>query len=122
MVASAKSETKDLAGICAHAPPLSYTHPDPAQADHARNTCNAMPAPPAVVLQKIFWPQLVVLMNMRISQYLVWSQSFCNAGAERNLEGIEEINMLRKDQVKRLSDNNAQGQAKFVASLFQIAA
>jgi IS6 family transposase len=42
--------------------------------------------------------------------------------AERTLEGIEAVNMMRKGQVKRLSGNNAQGQAKFVASLFQIAA
>ncbi|MEA2176251.1 MAG: transposase, family [Blastocatellia bacterium] len=42
--------------------------------------------------------------------------------AERTLEGIEAINMMRKGQVKRLSGNDAQGQAKFVASLFQIAA
>jgi transposase-like protein len=42
--------------------------------------------------------------------------------AERTLEGIESVNMRRKGQVKRLSGNDAQGQAKFVASLFQIAA
>jgi transposase-like protein len=42
--------------------------------------------------------------------------------AERTLEGIESVDMIRKGQVKRLSGNDAQGQAKFVASLFQIAA
>jgi transposase-like protein len=42
--------------------------------------------------------------------------------AERTLEGIEAVNMIRKGQVKRLAGNDAQGQAKFVASLFQIAA
>ena len=42
--------------------------------------------------------------------------------AERTLEGIEAMNMMRKGQVKRLSGNDAHGQAKFVASLFQIAA
>jgi transposase, IS6 family len=42
--------------------------------------------------------------------------------AERTLEGIEVMNMMRKGQVKRLAGSNAQGQAKFVASLFQIAA
>jgi IS6 family transposase len=42
--------------------------------------------------------------------------------AERTLEGIETMNMMRKGQVKRLSGNDAQGQAKFVASLFGIAA
>jgi transposase, IS6 family len=42
--------------------------------------------------------------------------------AERTLEGIEAINMMRKGQVKRLDKSDAMGQAKFVASLFQIAA
>jgi transposase-like protein len=42
--------------------------------------------------------------------------------AERTLEGIEMMNMMRKGQVKRLDRNDAMGQAKFVASLFGIAA
>jgi IS6 family transposase len=42
--------------------------------------------------------------------------------AERTLEGIEAMNMIRKGQVKRLAGSDVQGQAKFVASLFQIAA
>jgi IS6 family transposase len=42
--------------------------------------------------------------------------------AERTLEGIESINMMRKGQVKRLSGSDAQGQVKFVSNLFQIAA
>ena len=42
--------------------------------------------------------------------------------AERTLEGIEAVNMMRKGQVKRLDRSDAQGQEKFVASLFQIAA
>jgi hypothetical protein len=33
-----------------------------------------------------------------------------------------EMNMMRKDQVKRLTENDVQGEAKFVASLFGIAA
>lgn len=41
--------------------------------------------------------------------------------AERTLEGIEAINMMRKGQVKRLAGSDAMGQAKFIASLFQIA-
>ncbi len=41
--------------------------------------------------------------------------------AERTLEGIEAVNMMRKGQVKRLSGSDAMRQAKFVASLFQIA-
>ncbi len=42
--------------------------------------------------------------------------------AERTVEGIEAVNMMRKGQVKRLSGSDAMRQAKFVASLFQIAA
>jgi IS6 family transposase len=43
--------------------------------------------------------------------------------AERTLEGIEVVNMMvRKGQVKRLAGSDAQGQAKFVESLFGIAA
>jgi IS6 family transposase len=42
--------------------------------------------------------------------------------AERTLEGIEAMNMMRKGQVKRLSRRDAQGQAQFVWHLFQIAA
>ena len=42
--------------------------------------------------------------------------------AERTLEGIEAINMVRKGQVKRLAGGDAQGQAKFVAGLFGVAA
>jgi IS6 family transposase len=42
--------------------------------------------------------------------------------AERTLEGIESINMIRKGQVKRLAGNDARGQATFVASLFGVAA
>ncbi len=42
--------------------------------------------------------------------------------AERTLEGIEAVNRMRKEQVKRLNGNNSQAQAKFVASLFHLAA
>jgi hypothetical protein len=35
---------------------------------------------------------------------------------------IEAMHMMRKGQVKKLSGNDAAGQAKFVASLFGIAA
>ncbi len=42
--------------------------------------------------------------------------------AERTLEGIEALHMIHKGQVKRLDKRDAAGQAKFVASLFQIAA
>jgi transposase-like protein len=42
--------------------------------------------------------------------------------AERTLQGVEAMNMMRKGQVKRLSGGDAQGQAAFVKSLFQLAA
>ena len=42
--------------------------------------------------------------------------------AERTLDGIEAVNMMRKGQVKWLSGNDGMGQAEFVASLYQIAA
>jgi IS6 family transposase len=42
--------------------------------------------------------------------------------AERTLQGVEVMNMIRKGQVKRLDRGDVIGQAKFVGSLFQIAA
>jgi transposase-like protein len=42
--------------------------------------------------------------------------------AERTLQGVEAMNMIRKGQVKRLDRKDAMGQAKFVTSLFQITA
>ena len=42
--------------------------------------------------------------------------------AEPTLEGIEAMNMMRKGQAKRLSRDDAVGQAKFVMSLFGIVA
>jgi transposase-like protein len=41
--------------------------------------------------------------------------------AERTLQGVEAVNMIRKGQVKRLDRSDALGQAKFVESLFQVA-
>ena len=41
--------------------------------------------------------------------------------AERTLEGIEAVNMMREGQVNRLAGSDAMGQAKFVESLFGIA-
>jgi transposase-like protein len=42
--------------------------------------------------------------------------------AERTLEGIEAMHMMRKGQVKSLGRGDAVGQAKFVEGLFQLAA
>ena len=42
--------------------------------------------------------------------------------AERTIEGIEAMHMMRKGQVKRLDGRDAIGQEKFVASPFRVAA
>jgi IS6 family transposase len=42
--------------------------------------------------------------------------------AERTIEGIEAAHMMGKGQVKRLDGKDAAGRAKFVASLFAVAA
>lgn len=42
--------------------------------------------------------------------------------AERTIEGVEAMHMMRKGQVKRLDSRDSVGQAKFVTSLFGIAA
>ena len=42
--------------------------------------------------------------------------------AERTLEGVEAMHMIRKGQVKRLARSDARGQATFVTSLFGVAA
>jgi transposase, IS6 family len=46
----------------------------------------------------------------------------CFHTAERTIEGIEAMHVMRKGQVKRLDGRDAVGQAKFVESLFGIAA
>ena len=42
--------------------------------------------------------------------------------AERTIQGVEAVNMIRKGQVKRLDRSDTMGQAKFVEGLFGIAA
>jgi transposase-like protein len=42
--------------------------------------------------------------------------------AERTIEGVEAMNMMRKGQVKRLAGSDVRGQVKFIESLFGIAA
>jgi transposase-like protein len=42
--------------------------------------------------------------------------------AERTIEGVEALHMMRKGQVKRLDGKDAVEQVKFVESLFGIAA
>ena len=42
--------------------------------------------------------------------------------AERTIEGVEVEHMMRKGQIKRVDGRDAAGQAKFVQSLFGVAA
>jgi hypothetical protein len=42
--------------------------------------------------------------------------------SEQTIQGVEAVNMMRKGQVKSLDSTDAIGQAKFVESLFGIAA
>jgi IS6 family transposase len=42
--------------------------------------------------------------------------------AERALEGVEALHMIRKGQVKKLDGGDSLGQAKFVGSLFGVTA
>ena len=42
--------------------------------------------------------------------------------AERTIEGVEAAHMMGKGQVKRLDGRDSAGQAKFVESLFGVAA
>jgi IS6 family transposase len=42
--------------------------------------------------------------------------------AERTPQGVEAVGMMRKGRVKRLDRSDALGQAKFVKSLFLVAA
>jgi transposase-like protein len=75
-------------------------------------------------LRRVKYLNNVVEQDHRFVKKKVWaSQCFKRFHtAERTLEGTESINMMRKGQVKRLAGSDAQGQAKFVASLFRIAA
>ena len=42
--------------------------------------------------------------------------------AERTLEGVEALHMMRKGQIKRLDGRDSAAQAKFVENLFGVAA
>jgi hypothetical protein len=54
-----------------------------------------------------------VLQELRAAQCFRASHT-----AERTLEDVEAMHLLRKEQVKRLAGRGAAGQAWFVASLF----
>lgn len=51
------------------------------------------------------------------------AQCFKSFGtAQRTLDGIEALHMMRKGQVKRMNRDDAMGQARFVRCLFQVEA
>jgi transposase, IS6 family len=80
--------------------------------------------PPDCKLRRVKYLNNVIEQDHRfIKKKVRASQCFKSFhAAGRTLEGIESINMMRKGQVKRLAGSDSQGQAKFVASLFGIAA
>ena len=79
--------------------------------------------PPDCKLRRVKYLNNVIEQDHRfIKKKVGASQCFKRfQTAERTLEGIESVNMMRKGQVKRLSGGDAQGQAKFVESLFGVA-
>jgi transposase-like protein len=79
--------------------------------------------PPDCKLRRVKYLNNVIEQDHRfIKKKVRASQCFKRfQTAERTLEGIESVNMMRKGQVKRLSGGDAQGQAKFVESLFGVA-
>jgi transposase-like protein len=80
--------------------------------------------PPDCKLRRVKYLNHVIEQDQRfITKKVRASQCFKSFHtAERTLEGIEAMNMIRKGQVKRLAGNDARGQATFVSALFQLAA
>ena len=80
--------------------------------------------PPDCKLRRVKYLNNVIEQDHRfIKKKVPASQCFKRFHtAERTLEGIESVNMMRKGQVKRLAGSDTRGQAPFVASLFGIAA
>ncbi|MBA3711620.1 MAG: hypothetical protein H0W76_04115 [Pyrinomonadaceae bacterium] len=89
-----------------------FAHLHSAIAQHCPVTCHHLPVTTEVVSED----HLCSIRGIRAICFKTFHT------AERTLEGVEAMNMMRKGQVERLGGSDAQGQAKFVASLFQIAA
>ena len=66
--------------------------------------------------------ELPVSYNPLSSSNITLRETYSFHTAERTLEGVEALHMMRKGQVKRLDGTDAVGQAKFVESLFGVAA
>lgn len=81
-------------------------------------------APPDCKLRRVKYLNNVIEQDHRfVKKKVRAAQCFESFNtAERTLEGIEGMHMIRKGQIKRLAGSDAPGQAKFVASLFQMTA
>lgn len=80
--------------------------------------------PPDCKLRRVKYLNNVIEQDHRfIKKKVRASQCFKSFHtAERTPEGIESLHMMRKGQVKRLDGRDSAGQAKFVESLFGVAA
>ena len=80
--------------------------------------------PPDCKLRRVKYLNNVIEQDHRFVKKKVRASQFFKGfhTAERTLEGIEAVNMMRKGQVKRLAGSDVRGQVKFVESLFGIAA
>lgn len=75
-------------------------------------------------LRRVKYPNNVIEQDHR-SIRRRWRAAQCFRSlhtAERAIEGIEALHMMRKGQVKRLGGRDTVGQAEFVRSLFGVAA
>jgi transposase, IS6 family len=80
--------------------------------------------PPDCKLRRVKYLNNIIEQDHRFIKKKVRA-SQCFKGfhtAERTLESIEAVNMIRKGQVKRLDRRDVMGQARFVESLFGVAA
>lgn len=80
--------------------------------------------PPDCKLRRVKYLNNVIEQDHRFIRRM-WRAMQCFRSfhtAERKLEGIESLHMIRKGQVKRLDGMDAAGQAMFVAPLFGVAA
>jgi IS6 family transposase len=124
-VSAAKRFFKKLMRVDHRRPPFSISVDKNAAYPEAFNTSQAEKVVPKdCQLRRVKYLNNVIEQDHRfIKKKVRASQCFKSFhSAERTLEGIEVMNMMRKGQVKRLGGSDAQGQARFVLNLFQVAA
>jgi hypothetical protein len=66
--------------------------------------------------------ETVTVTSGNVSDVIENVTALDDSAALPTLEGIKAVNMMRKGQIKRLAGSNLQGQAKFVETLFGVAA